>query len=210
MITPVDLETTVFHRGFRGYNVSEVQEFMVKITQDYEHLYRENIDLKEKIDELNTRLSQYQLMEETLRNAMVLAQETAEEVKNSAKHQAELFVRDAEQKGDRIKGRIKEEIQGEIQKLATLKNQVEFFKSQFKSFLKGLLDIAENQFELNVDLDQQMKKYGGDPAKTELETSPEGKTSQVTETDKATKVIETPENSLIKSDPEKLYSTGNK
>lgn len=193
MITPVDLETTVFRRGFRGYNVSEVQEFMVKITHDYEHLYRENIDLKEKIDELTSQLNQYQLMEETLRKAMILAQETAEEVKNSAKHQAELFLRDAEQKGDRIKGRIKEEIQGEIQNLAALKNQVEFFKSQFKSFLKGLLDIAENQFSLNVDLDQQIKKYGAEPVPGEPAATSE-------------KSLETPENSLIKSDPEKLYS----
>ncbi|HOP74780.1 MAG TPA: DivIVA domain-containing protein, partial [Bacillota bacterium] len=50
MLTPVDLETTVFRRSFRGYNVQEVQEFMSKITHDYEHLYRENIDLKEKLD----------------------------------------------------------------------------------------------------------------------------------------------------------------
>lgn len=199
MITPVDLETTVFRRGFRGYNVNEVQEFMVKITHDYEHLYRENIDLKEKIDELTNQLNQYQLMEETLRNAMVLAQETAEEVKNSAKHQAELYIRDAEQKGDRVKNRIKEEIQGEIQKLAALKNQVEFFKSQFKSFLKGLLDIAENQFELNVDLDEQIKKYTPEPAQA---AAPEPD-------DASAKTTEAPDNSLIKSNPEKLYSTGN-
>lgn len=162
MITPVDLETTVFRRSLRGYNVQEVQEFMAKITHDYEHLYRENIDLKEKLDDLNAKLAQYQLMEETLRNAMVLAQETAEEVKNAAKHHADLVIRDAEQKGERIKGRIKEEIQGEIQKLATLKNQVEFFKSQFKSFLKGLLDIAENQLELNIELDKQIKAETGE------------------------------------------------
>lgn len=151
MITPVDLETMVFRRGFRGYNVHEVQEFMVKMTHDYEHLYRENMELKEKLDDITVKLGQYQAMEETLRNAMVLAQETAEEVKNSSRQQADLIIRDAEQKGELVKSKIKEEIQGEIQKLAALKNQVEFFKSQFKSFLKGLLDIAENQLELKIE-----------------------------------------------------------
>lgn len=151
MITPVDLETTVFRRGFRGYNRAEVQEFMARITHDYEHLYRENIELKERIEELQNSLNQYQIMEETLRNAMLLAQETAEEVKNAAKNQAELIIRDAEYKGERIKSHIQEEIQNEVQKLAALKNQVEFFRCQFKSFLKGLLDIAENQMELKID-----------------------------------------------------------
>ncbi len=195
MLTPVDLETTVFRRSFRGYNVQEVQEFMTKITHDYEHLYRENIDLKEQLDELNAKLAQYQMMEETLRNAMVLAQETAEEVKNAAKRHAELVIRDAEQKGERIKGRIKEEIQGEIQKLATLKNQVEFFKSQFKSFLKGLLDIAENQLEMNVDLDRQIQ--------AEMKEE-ETKKEAVSEEEQPTE-----ENNLIKSKLDQVYSAAN-
>jgi len=195
MLTPVDLETTVFRRSFRGYNVQEVQEFMTKITHDYEHLYRENIDLKEQLDDLNAKLAQYQMMEETLRNAMVLAQETAEEVKNAAKRHAELVIRDAEQKGERIKGRIKEEIQGEIQKLATLKNQVEFFKSQFKSFLKGLLDIAENQLEMNVDLDRQIQ--------AEMKEE-ETKKEAVSEEEQPTE-----ENNLIKSKLEQVYSAAN-
>lgn len=159
MITPVDLETTVFRRGLRGYNVNEVQEFMVRITHDYERLYRENIELKEKIEDLTTQLSQYQLMEDTLRNAMILAQETAEEVRNNAKSQADLLIREADQKSERIKARIKDEVQGEIQKLASLKNQVEFFKCQFKSFLNGLMDIAENQLEMKIEFnDTQMNK----------------------------------------------------
>jgi len=193
MLTPVDLETTVFRRSFRGYNVQEVQEFMAKITHDYEHLYRENIDLKEKLDELNAKLAQYQLMEETLRNAMVLAQETAEEVKNAAKRHADLIIRDAEQKGDRIKGRIKEEIQGEIQKLATLKNQVEFFKSQFKSFLKGLLDIAENQLEINIQLDKQIQS---EMKSEEKEPVPEQE-------------LPTGDNSQVKTALDQVYSVTN-
>ena len=79
MFTPVDLENIFFRRGVRGYRVSEVQEFMSRLTQDYEYLYRENIDLKEQVEKLNEKLSQYLLVEETLRNTMLLAQETAEE-----------------------------------------------------------------------------------------------------------------------------------
>jgi len=167
MITPVDLETMVFRRGFRGYKVEEVQEFMIKITHDYERLYRENIELKEKLENQGARLEQYQLMEETLRKAMILAQETAEEVKSAARNQANLIIRETEQKGERIKARIKEEIQGELQRLAALKNQVEFFKCQFKSFLNGLLEIAENQLEMKIDLDGQIELPN--PGETEPE-----------------------------------------
>jgi len=154
MITPVDLETTMFRRGFRGYNVGEVQEFMVMITHDYEHLYRENIELKEKIEALNNQLSQYQMMEDTLRNAMILAQESTDEVKNIAQGKADLIVREAEQRGEHIKARLKEEIQLEIQKLTELKQQVEFFRCQFKSFLNSLMEIAEHKLDLHIPWDK--------------------------------------------------------
>lgn len=154
MITPVDLETTVFRRGFRGYSTTEVQEFMVRITHDYEHLYRENIELKEKIETLQSQLSQYQVMEETLRNAMILAQESADEVKNLAQSKADLIIREAEQRGEHIKARLKEEIQLEIQKLTELKQQVEFFKCQFKSFLTSLMEIAEHKLDMHIPWDK--------------------------------------------------------
>lgn len=154
MITPVDLETTVFRRGVHGYNVGEVQEFMLRITHDYEHLYRENIELKEKIEALQTQLSQYQVMEETLRNALVLAQESADEIKSIAQSKADLVVREAEQRGEHIKARLKEEIQAEVGKLTELRQQVELFKCQFKSFLTGLMEIAEQKLDLHIPWDK--------------------------------------------------------
>ena len=45
MFTPVDLETMVFRRGFRGYKTREVQEFMRKLIVDYEKLYNEKSKL---------------------------------------------------------------------------------------------------------------------------------------------------------------------
>ncbi len=164
MLTPVDLETTVFKRGFRGYNAREVQEFMENFSHDYEHLYRENIDLKEQLEEMEKKLHQYQLIEDSLRNAMVLAEETAEEAKAAAKQKAEQIVREAELNAEAMKLKAKEDIQNELRTLALLKNQVEYFKCQFKSFLSGLLDMAEKQLDLNIAWDQSAAA-GGEPKK---------------------------------------------
>lgn len=160
-MTPVDLETTVFRRGWRGYNTKEVQEFMNRMTHDYEYLYRENINLKEKIEELNIKLSQYQLMEENLRNAVILAQKTAEEVKNSAQNQATTILREAGQQSEEIKRRVKSEIQTELQNLAILKNQLEFFRCQFKSFILTLTEVADKQLDLEVVWDKIIQKLPG-------------------------------------------------
>ncbi|NLW46352.1 MAG: DivIVA domain-containing protein [Firmicutes bacterium] len=158
MLTPVDLENIFFRRGVRGYRVEEVQEFMSRLNQDYEHIYRENIDLKEQVESLNNKLSQYLLVEETLRNAMLLAQETAEEVKNAATKEAKLIVREAEDVAEKTKLRIRQDTENELKNLAVLKNQVEFFRCQFKSFLNGLLEVADRQLDLNIIWEQVEKK----------------------------------------------------
>jgi len=157
MLTPVDFGTIVFQRSFRGYNKDEVQDFIERITRDYEYLYRENLDLKEKIEGLSQKLNQYTLIEETLRNAMVMAQDTAAEVKKSAREQADLTIKEAQLRSEQIKTGIKEEIQAELRNLALLKNQAEFFKCQFKSFLNGLLDLAEKQLDLPIEWDKHSK-----------------------------------------------------
>ena len=158
MFTPVDLENVFFRRGIRGYRVNEVQEFMSRLTQDYETLYRENIDLKEQIENLNNKLNQYLLVEETLRNTMLLAQETAEEVKSAAKKEADLILEEAKQQAEEIRQKIKMDTENELKNLAILKNQAEFFRCQFKSFLNGLLEVADKQLDLNIIWEQVEKR----------------------------------------------------
>lgn len=177
MLTPVDLENIFFRRGVRGYRVEEVQEFMNRLTQDYEHLYRENLDLKEQVENLNNKLNQYFLVEETLRNAMLLAQETAEEVKNASKKEAELILKEAEEQAEKTKLRIRQDTENELKNLAVLKNQAEFFRCQFKSFLNGLVEVADKQLDLNI-IWEQVEKRNPEAARILKEKDPEYKQSE--------------------------------
>jgi cell division initiation protein len=149
MLTPVDLETTVFRRGVRGYNTHEVQDFMTRVTHDYEFLYRDNIQLKERIDVLETKLGQYQVMEENLRNTLILAQQNATEIRSVAEAQAITIVKGASVEGEAIKARINGEIQAELQSLSNLKSHIEFFRAQFKHFLTALIEATERQLDLD-------------------------------------------------------------
>ena len=158
MLTPVDLETTVFRRGFRGYKTSEVQEFMEQVTADFERLYRENKALKDEKERLEAKIAQYQQMEETLRNTLVLAQQTAEEVRNAGQKQADLLLQEAQYRAEQIKNRVREEIQVELQKLANLRQQVDIFRHQFKKFLEGLAETVDKQGDMR-DFWEPLQSY---------------------------------------------------
>ncbi|HBG16570.1 MAG TPA: septum formation initiator, partial [Firmicutes bacterium] len=96
MFTPVDLETMVFRRGLRGYRTKEVQEFMRRLTRDYEKLYKDNMELREELEEKKELIKTYQQMEETLKNTLYLAQGTADEIKSAGEKQAEVILREAQ------------------------------------------------------------------------------------------------------------------
>ena len=97
MLTPLDIENKKFSKQImNGYNVEEVDEFLDEVTTEYEKLYRENAELKNKLEELDSNVGKYKNIENTLQNTLVMAQTTAEEVKNVAKQQAEQIIKDAE------------------------------------------------------------------------------------------------------------------
>ncbi|NLY90979.1 MAG: DivIVA domain-containing protein [Firmicutes bacterium] len=148
MFTPVDLETMVFRRGFRGYKTKEVQEFMRKLIVDYEKLYKENIDLREELEAQKDLLKNYKQMEETLKNTLYLAQGTAEEIKAAGEKQAEVILREAQNRAEQMRLKVREEIQTELQELANLKQQVDLFRIQFTRFLQALIEMAEQHLDI--------------------------------------------------------------
>ena len=148
MFTPVDLETMVFRRGFRGYKTKEVQEFMRKLIVDYEKLYKENIDLREELEAQKELLKNYKQMEETLKNTLYLAQGTAEEIKAAGEKQAEIILREAQNRAEQMRLKVREEIQTELQELANLKQQVDLFRIQFTRFLQALIEMAEQHLDI--------------------------------------------------------------
>ena len=85
MITPLDIENKRFAKQMvNGYSVEEVDDFLDELTIDYSKNYKEVTELRAKVDELNSSLEQYKNIESTLQNTLVMAQTTAEEVKNVA------------------------------------------------------------------------------------------------------------------------------
>ena len=101
MITPLDIENKKFGKQMmNGYSVEEVDDFLDDLTVDYSKNYKEISELKTKVEELTASLAHYKTIESTLQNTLLMAQETAEEVKNVAKQKAEQIVNDAKARSE--------------------------------------------------------------------------------------------------------------
>lgn len=102
MITPMDIHNKTFSKRLRGYADDEVNSFLEEVASDYERIYREHREMEEQMDSLKSRLAHYEKMEATMSSTLVMAQETAENVKTTAKKEADVIVREAQNKAAQI------------------------------------------------------------------------------------------------------------
>ena len=160
MITPLDIENKKFNKQMmNGYNVDEVDDFLDEIQEDYEKNYRELATAKSKIDELTTSLEHYKNIETTLQNTLVMAQKTAEEVKNVAKQKSEQIINEAQQHSEELIRLSKEsskkavndiddQINSKEKELDDLKKQFDIYKAKMESLLISQLELIK---EINKD-----------------------------------------------------------
>ncbi|HHY45043.1 MAG TPA: DivIVA domain-containing protein, partial [Firmicutes bacterium] len=73
-LTPLDIHNKEFSKAFRGYSEDEVDEFLDLVVAEFERLIRTQEELQVELSGLESRIEHYRGLEETLKNAIVLAQ----------------------------------------------------------------------------------------------------------------------------------------
>lgn len=154
-MTPNDIRNKEFRKMVRGYQPEEVEKFLDTVSKEFEVLYTENFELREKVQRFEQELKQYKLLEGTLQQTMILAQQTAEDVKQSARHEAELMLKTAEQEKTQQLIEAQKKVTEVNEEIEELLKRRELIRTQLKSFLNAQLDLAESfnkRTELSTDV----------------------------------------------------------
>ena len=151
MLTPVEIQNRVFKSGGLGYDKKDVDAFMKEIVDSYELIYREKMELADKVNVLNDALQNYKTIEKTMQKALMLAQKTAEETQETALRNAHAIEKEAMTKSEIIVSDAKRELERIHQKTVQLCQQYEKYKLQFKNLaaaqIELLLTIAADEGE---------------------------------------------------------------
>ena len=156
-ITPMDIEQQQFGRSFRGYNEEEVDNFLDRIAKDYEEVLNENIKLKEEIERLQSRMEEYSKMDETLRSALVNAQQSASNIKENVQKEAQVMIENAKIEAERIKQQAKQEIYDINNEIEALKKRKYLLLEKLKNTLK--LHIRMLEEEITQEHEKTENKY---------------------------------------------------
>ncbi len=145
MITPVEIQNKAFKSGSFGYDKKDVDNFMQQILENYEELYREKMEMKDRINVLNEGLQYYKTIEKTLQKALVLAERTAEETKGNAVKNAQVIEQEAVSKANVILQDARRELE-QIRRQATeLVRQYDMYKAKFKSLAAAQAELLDSQ-----------------------------------------------------------------
>lgn len=140
-LTPLDIKKQEFKKSLRGYDSIEVEAFLEMISEEYESLIRERNHLSDEVLKLKTQLKDYQQVERSFKESLMKAQQTVEQQRDNAKHEAELILREAELKAEKL-------LEGTKIQLTEMKDELMLVKSQKDSFAKRLKHLLESQIEM--------------------------------------------------------------
>lgn len=158
MLTPDDLKGKVFKKELFGYNPKEVDEFIGKITKEFEYLYLDNMNMKDSIERISSKLEYYQRMETTLQSTLTMAQDAADEVRENSMRRASV---------------IETEIQIKSQKiLEDARNQANNMLAEANNNCRKIMSDAEEQsrkmiFEAETKVMEAKNDYDNLVKKTE-------------------------------------------
>jgi cell division initiation protein len=165
-ITSWEVKNQKFKKKFKGYDPTEVDNFLEILAGEIEEGTKEINLAMEKLSSLENKLSEYQNMEQTLQSVILTTQKTAEELKKNAEKEAELLLREAHLKGQKLLEESSLKISELKKEVYELKNLKDAYVLKFKSMLdlhKNLLENLEQEggsrFERRKDLtDDEMEK----------------------------------------------------
>lgn len=150
MLTPIEIQGITFKNG-RGYKKEDVDSFMKALHHDYEIMYKENKELKEKVTTLSDGIQYYKNLEKTLQKALVLAEKTSEETKVAAQKNAEAIEEKAKLNAEKIIYDARQEYDKMQLKTRELFQNFELYKTQFKQIVNTQIELLQSSaFEIQM------------------------------------------------------------
>lgn len=144
-VTPLDIQQKRFRVAFRGYERTEVEAFLDVVREEMEGLVREVTELREFHNTYDERMREYRDREDTLKSTMITTHKLAEDIRENARKEAQLMVKDAEIKYQQTLERAREERLRLESEILELKRQKHHFLQDMRKTIQLHLEMV--QFE---------------------------------------------------------------
>jgi cell division initiation protein len=96
-LTPVEIRhLTPPRTAFGGYRAGPTEKLLEDIAVSFEDVWRERADLADKVEQLEADLARFRELESLLRTTLVSAEQASAHMRDQARRQAELILKEAQ------------------------------------------------------------------------------------------------------------------
>ena len=135
-----------FNYEANGYNRAEVNKFVTDVIKETEGIIKKCKDQKKEIADLKDKLSHYEDLENTLKQSLINAEKTADNVKRLAREEADIIVSDAKHNASRIVGES-------LLKARKIEDEADRLEKNIKIFKRKLKIIVEQQMAVVEEIE---------------------------------------------------------
>ena len=136
-----------FDTVFRGYDKAQVQSFLDDVIKNYELLLEKSRKTEEENKKLVEQIAYYQRIEDTMNRAIYTAEAAGDQIKSSARKEANSLINEARRNANRI-------INDALLKAERAQNHAEQLKRNTNILKRRLRQIIENQLEVIEEMDK--------------------------------------------------------
>ena len=150
-MSPLEIQKREFTRKWKGYDPMEVQQFLVDAAEDMEALARENAELDARLRSLEQENEEHRERERILKQTLLSAQEASEDIREAARHEAELVVREAQDSGEKL-------THSALQRAAEIEKAIHELKLQRTNFrlqLQKMIELFQQVLDFDRDEDDK-------------------------------------------------------
>lgn len=158
-----------FSKKLYGYDPNQVKSYLDNITEQVQNMVLElkkkdeeiaklknhmmnNITIsEERVTELQEKLDYYQNLETTLNRAIIIAQNTGDQIKELAKKESEMMIQEAKSNADRIVNEALNKADRSIMNAEKLNRSVQRYKERFKTIALNQIREIDEIETLEID-----------------------------------------------------------
>ena len=129
-----------------GYNRSEVNQFVGDVIRETEGIITRVKKQNAEIEDLKKELEHYRNLEDTLKSAIMKAEETGDNIKRMAREESEMIITDAKHNASRI-------VNEALLKAEKIENNTELLERNMRIFKRKLKSIVEQQLAVVEEIE---------------------------------------------------------
>lgn len=138
-LTPLDVRYQEFRMGLRGYQVTEVRDYLNQVAEKMSGLVEDNERMRLQMRDLESELARAREGEAELKRAVVAAERIAREIKSQAEREAEIIKRETESERQAALQELVDQMKRMKQELEQARSERDLFVSQFRAMLEGYI-----------------------------------------------------------------------